>query len=86
VRLLLAVRVVRRATEDQGEEVVSLSDEVGEPADGSGWWRYYVWLGAVRFEIKRPLTRWERVRCWFSPWVYEEVFLIPGSTSGSADE
>lgn len=51
---------------------MSMIDEEGEAADGSGWWKYYVWLGAVRFELKRPLTRWERFRCWFSPWHYEE--------------
>lgn len=32
--------------------------------------KYYLWLGMVRFELPRPLTPWERVRCWFSPWVY----------------
>lgn len=37
--------------------------------------KYYVHLGAVRFEIKRPLTRWERIRCWFSPWRYEAIGL-----------
>jgi hypothetical protein len=33
--------------------------------------QYFVYLGAVRFEIERPLTKWERLRCWFSPWRYE---------------
>lgn len=43
-------------------------------AGGSDSWHYYVWLGAVRFELKRPLTRLERFRCWFSPWNYQETY------------
>lgn len=64
---------------------MSMVDDEGEAADGSGWWHYYIWLGVVRFELKRPLTRWERFRCWFSPWTYEEKFEIPDFTKKIRD-
>jgi len=56
---------------------MSMVDEDGDACDGSGWWKYYIWLGAIRFELPRPLTRWERFCCWFSSWKYEEVMEIP---------
>jgi hypothetical protein len=60
---------------------MSQLDDEGETADGSGWMKYYIWLGAVRFELPRPLTRWERFRCYFSPWHYEAVLRIPQRAS-----
>lgn len=47
---------------------------------------YYIWLGHARFELPRPLTRWEQVRCWFSPWTYEEKRLPrTGDAVGSGE-
>jgi hypothetical protein len=56
---------------------MSTIDDEGETADGSSRWHYYIWLGNVRFELPRPLTRWERIRCWFSPWTYQESYELP---------
>jgi hypothetical protein len=54
-------------------------DEDGDAADGSGWWHYYIVLGTLRFELNRSLSRWERIRCWLSPFVYETKMEIPNN-------